>query len=688
MIELEPAPALRLRQTPLANTIDSQAGTIAANGKPIWSLDQVIDNALRWDEAWPDGGVITYSFLTALPPGGDAGEYSFVAFTETEKTFTRAALALISDIAPLHFAEAPWDHLSFNDSERIVFGGNSTADDFEWGHATNGIYPELGTDEIANAEIWTSTEAVNERQWIYGGLNFMSLMHEVLHALGLPHPGDYNADGGEITYAADADFFQDSSQYTVMSYFDPDDANAGADYSWTPQEVQSGLIGHWNATLGLFGPLTQSTSFSPATPMVHDIAALQALYGANMQTRAGDTVYGYNSTAGRPSYDFAVAHAPIFTIWDGGGIDTLDLSGSGLSARIDLGEGAYSDALGMTGNIAIAYGAQVENAKGGSAADIIIGNPLANTLQGAGGDDDLGGGGGDDRAVFTGASTDYRLTPTSTGWTVADLRAGAPDGTDKLAGVELLAFADQISVVGTVSAAALVTTAVANVLRLNPSAAANQTYVDGLLARLQSGQSAAQVVDEIVRHADETTSVASLSYQFFLGYVPTGAGFDYLVSPTGPNPNNINSAYFQAFSVENRYINFAVNLGAGGEGQSAFLAEYGQQDLFGATRAAYGEIFGATPDEAKLHALLDPVINLGAVSLTRADYFAYYGGDGPNGLGTKAAMVGWLLAEAEKADVGTYALSNHAYLTDLTDGAAFKVDVIAVYSQPDFALGA
>jgi hypothetical protein len=50
-------------------------------------------------------------------------------------------------------------------------------------------------------------------------------------------------------------------------------------------------------------------------------------------------------------------------------------------------------------------------------------------------------------------------------------------------------------------------------------------------------------------------------------------------------------------------------------------------------------------------------------------------------------MVGWLLAEAEKIDDGTYALSNQAYLTDLADGAQFRVDLIGVYGQPDFALG-
>ena len=160
---------------------------------------------------------------------------------------------------------------------------------------------------------------------------------------------------------------------------------------------------------------------------------------------------------------------------------------------------------------------------------------------------------------------------------------------------------------------------------------------------------------------------------------------DFLISPTGPNPNNLNSAYYQSFSLENRYINFAVNLGKVGEGNTAFTAKYGALTLFEATRTAYATIFGEAPSDAKLHAILDPTTVLNGVTFSRSDYFAYYGQDGANGIGTKAAMVGYLLAEAEKADVGTYALSNDAFLTDVAlHNAPFGVDLVGVYNQPGF----
>ena len=54
---------------------------------------------------------------------------------------------------------------------------------------------------------------------------------------------------------------------------------------------------------------------------------------------------------------------------------------------------------------------------------------------------------------------------------------------------------------------------------------------------------------------------------------------------------------------------------------------------------------------------------------------------GLSGIGTKAALVGWLLAQAVKEDVGTYAKANAAFLADLAaDGLArFHVDLLQTY---------
>jgi hypothetical protein len=238
----------------------------------------------------------------------------------------------------------------------------------------------------------------------------------------------------------------------------------------------------------------------------------------------------------------------------------------------------------------------------------------------------------------------------------------------------------------TTPGAGALTTAFTNILNTSPNSA-EALLMAGLAAQVANGQiTEAQAISTILDKADGTTSVATLAYQFFTGKIPSEAGMAYLISPTGPNPNNLNSSYYQSFSTENRYINFAVNLGKVGEGQQKFAAEYGGLDLAAATTKAYTAIFGTAPTAEKVQQLLTPSFTVGSQTMTRADYFAYYGQDGLNGIGTKAAMVGWLLAEAEKADIGMYSKANHAFLTDLVDGATYSVDLIGTYGQPGFAI--
>jgi Ca2+-binding RTX toxin-like protein len=323
---------------------------------------------------------------------------------------------------------------------------------------------------------------------------------------------------------------------------------------------------------------------------------------------------------------------------------------------------------------------------GGSGPDILLGGAGDDTLQGAGGNDTLDGGAGTDTAVLSGSSANYRLSLNADkSLTITDLRAGAPDGADKLIGVEQLKFSNA-TITNLFTLPTTVETAFANILRATSLAPNTIALGADLAAKIAAGTlTATTALTEIIKAANATTSVATLSYQFFTGKIPGEAGIDYLVSPTGPNSNNINSAFYQSFSLENRYINFAVNLGKVGEGKDLFQATYGAKTLFEATRDAYAAIFGGAPTDAKVHALLDPTFVLNGVTMSRADYFAYYGQDGANGMGTKAAMVGWLLGEAEKADVGMYAHANDAFLLDLADGAPFAVNLVAAYGKSEYA---
>ena len=211
---------------------------------------------------------------------------------------------------------------------------------------------------------------------VYG---YMAIMHEIGHAIGLDHGGNYN--GGSPAYGNTSTgwlYTEDSRQFTIMSYFNASATGA----NWGGKYAQ--------------------------TPMVYDILAIQQMYGADYTTRAGDTVYGFNSNAGNSIYDFSQNTSPILTIWDGNGIDTIDLSGWSSASTLNLTAGSYSNVNGMTKNLAIAYDVDIENATGGSGNDIITGNDLANILLGNGGNDTINGAGGND-TINGGAGVDILI---------------------------------------------------------------------------------------------------------------------------------------------------------------------------------------------------------------------------------------------------------------------------------------
>ena len=248
----------------------------------------------------------------------------------------------------------------------------NTTTNVGYAHAYYPTGSQVGGSVWFNSSYGSNSGTNNLMTPVIGAWGFQAYIHETGHALGLDHPGAYN--GGSPTYANDAEYAQDSLQYTIMSYFTA--SNTGAD---------------WVASDG--------KSYYAQTPMLDDIMVIQAMYGAETTTRTGNTVYGFNSNADRSVYDFSVNKHPVLAIWDSGGIDTLDLSGFSTASVISLIPGTFSNCDAMTSNIAIARNCWIENATGGSGNDTITGNDLANILIGNGGNDTITGGLGNDTLI-------------------------------------------------------------------------------------------------------------------------------------------------------------------------------------------------------------------------------------------------------------------------------------------------
>ncbi len=302
--------------------------------------------------------------------GGDIGQgvaitYSFyngsVGYSQNLLQGDIPAALTLAQQNAVAAAMGAWSNVA-NVSFIQVIESMDLVGDIRWAGTRRALTTAPGWGSGGNGDIVIPSNSFSSPTGAWDPSSYKTYMHELGHALGLSHPHD------TVTVGIEG---HDQWRYSIMSY------------------NQNGI------------------SYAPTTPMLDDILAIQYLYGANLQSHLENNTYKWDPNS-----------VVYETIYDAGGIDTIDASNQIQSVVINLNPGTWSSIglkvydsvnhIDINNLLAMSYEVRdssgnvinyIENAIGSNYDDTLIGNAANNVLDGGADNDTLSGGLGADTLI-------------------------------------------------------------------------------------------------------------------------------------------------------------------------------------------------------------------------------------------------------------------------------------------------
>ncbi len=302
------------------------------------NIDAIL-SSYKWS-----GSQISYSFYeNDVFNGQYYGSEAVSEVSEAVKSNVRSIFNWIEEVINIDFVEVTETSSNIGKIRFMLSDGPSYA--YAYYPYSNSVFSKSGDVHLKPS--YDHASNTNGFQNQAGKHGFMTLFHEIGHALGLEH-----SHTGTNTLSA----AEDNTTNTVMSY--------------------------------------NFTGNSAGTYMPLDIKALQSLYGAK-ENNIEDNIYQFTNRVDQFSVNgklyVETPHSTKQTIWDSNGIDTLDfsqLSFSSAGYHFDLNPGGWlinnnaDKGNYYNSGTSVAYDVDIENLINSSSNDYIIANSVANTFGG------------------------------------------------------------------------------------------------------------------------------------------------------------------------------------------------------------------------------------------------------------------------------------------------------------------